>query len=73
MIRFGIDSARPAALQASCFDPWKDQVGVVDAYREAKESEEGLQLALIDSLAGDDPEAGSYLGRVHERAGGCVS
>ncbi|HHX44894.1 MAG TPA: glycosyltransferase [Chloroflexi bacterium] len=70
MVRFGIDQARPVALQVSRFDPWKDQLGVIDAYREAKETEEGLQLALIGSLASDDPEAGRYLGRVRERAGG---
>ena len=70
MVRFGIDRARPVALQVSRFDPWKDQLGVIDAYNQAKEAEAGLQLALIGSLATDDPEAGSYLGRVRERAGG---
>ena len=70
MGRFGVDRARPVVLQVSRFDPWKDQLGVIDAYREAKGSVEGLQLALIGSLASDDPEAGSYLGRVRERAGG---
>lgn len=70
MVRFGIDRARPVVLQVSRFDPWKDQLGVIDAYREAKEAEEGLQLVLIGSLATDDPEAGGYLGRVRERAGG---
>ncbi len=70
MIRFGIDRARPVALQVSRFDPWKDQLGVIDAYRQAKEAVKGLQLVLIGSLASDDPEAGGYLGRVRERAGG---
>ena len=31
--QFGIDVDRPLLLQVSRFDPWKDPLGVVDAYR----------------------------------------
>lgn len=54
--RFGLDTSRPIATQVSRFDPWKDPVGVVDAYRIAKKEIPGLQLAMIGSMADDDPE-----------------
>lgn len=54
----GIDPARPLITQVSRFDYWKDPWGVMDAYRQARESVPGLQLALLGlSLAADDPEA----------------
>ncbi len=34
--QFGIDVDRPLLLQVSRFDPWKDPLGVVDAYRQVK-------------------------------------
>ena len=33
---FGVDSKRPIMAQVSRFDPWKDPLGVVDAYRLVK-------------------------------------
>jgi trehalose synthase len=53
---FGIDVRRPLMTQISRFDPWKDPVGVIDAFRIVRESVEGLQLALVGSMAHDDPE-----------------
>src|SRR3712207_9048721 len=35
--QFGIDAERPFLLQVSRFDPWKDPLGVIDAYRLVKE------------------------------------
>lgn len=32
----GVDTKRPLAVQVSRFDPWKDPMGVIDAYRRAK-------------------------------------
>ena len=32
--QFGIDVDRPLITQVSRFDPWKDPIGVIDAYRE---------------------------------------
>ncbi len=58
---FGIDPERPLVTQVSRFDPWKDPLGVVDAFRLARHEVEGLQLALVGSLAGDDPEGLRYL------------
>ncbi len=47
---------RPVVTQVSRFDPWKDQFGTLEAYRRARESIPGLQLALVGGMAGDDPE-----------------
>ena len=54
--RAGLDITRPLAIQVSRFDPWKDPLGVVDAWRAAREEVAGLQLALVGSMADDDPE-----------------
>ena len=34
--QFGIDVDRPPPCQVSRFDPWKDPLGVIDAYRIVK-------------------------------------
>ncbi len=54
--RFGIDADRPLILQVSRFDPWKDPIGVIDTYRAVKRDIPGVQLALLGSMATDDPE-----------------
>jgi trehalose synthase len=54
--QFGIDLPRPLLTQVSRFDPWKDPLGVIDAYRMVKESFPDVQLALVGSMAHDDPE-----------------
>ena len=52
----GVDTARPLLVQVSRFDPWKDPLGVIAAYRTVKEQMPGVQLALVGSMALDDPE-----------------
>lgn len=59
--RYGVDRARPILTQVSRFDPWKDPIGVIDAYRLARKERPGLQLLLIGSMAHDDPEGWHYL------------
>ncbi len=54
--QFGIDVDRPLICQVSRFDPWKDPLGVIDAYRLVKEQMPEVQLALVGSMASDDPE-----------------
>ena len=54
--QFGIDVERPLLTQVSRFDPWKDPLGVIDAYRQVKERFSEVQLALVGSMAHDDPE-----------------
>lgn len=52
----GIDLNRPLVCQVSRFDPWKDPLGVISAYRMVREQVPRLQLALIGSMAMDDPQ-----------------
>jgi trehalose synthase len=67
--RFGIDPDRPLLLQVSRFDPWKDPIGVIDAYRRLKVETPGLQLALVGSMATDDPEGWRVYQQVLRHAG----
>jgi trehalose synthase len=58
--QFGIDVERPLLTQVSRFDPWKDPLGVIDAYRLVKDRVPNVQLALVGSMAHDDPEGWDY-------------
>ena len=58
--QFGIDTSRPMMCQVSRFDPWKDPLGVIDAYRMVKEERPDVQLALVGSMASDDPEGWDF-------------
>ena len=67
----GVDPGRPLVCQVSRFDYWKDPWGVIDAFRQARESAPGIQLALLGlSQAADDPEALGVLHSVKEYADG---
>ena len=68
--QFGIDVERPLLTQVSRFDPWKDPLGVIDAYRLVKRDVPGVQLALVGSMAHDDPEGWDYYSRTVEHADG---
>ena len=68
--QFGIDVERPLLTQVSRFDPWKDPLGVIDAYREVKERFPEVQLALVGSMAHDDPEGWDYYNRPVEYSEG---
>jgi len=68
--QFGIDVERPLLTQVSRFDPWKDPLGVIDAYRGVKEEHPEVQLALVGSMAHDDPEGWDYYSRTVAYAGG---
>lgn len=52
----GIRTDHPLVTQVSRFDPWKDPLGVIAAYRLARQEVPELQLALVGSMALDDPE-----------------
>jgi trehalose synthase len=58
--QFGVDSEKPFMVQVSRFDPWKDPLGVIDAYRLVKQEVPEVQLVLIGSMAHDDPEGWDY-------------
>jgi trehalose synthase len=67
--RFGIDIKRPLLVQVSRFDPWKDPLGVIDAYRMVKNHVPEAQLALVGSMATDDPEGMVYYAKTLRRSG----
>jgi trehalose synthase len=57
---FGIDAGRPLMTQISRFDPWKDPIGVIDAFRAVRDRVGDVQLALVGSMAHDDPEGWDF-------------
>jgi trehalose synthase len=68
--QFGIDVDRPLLCQVSRFDPWKDPLGVIDAYRIVKEHMPEVQLALVGSMATDDPEGWDFFNATVAHANG---
>ncbi len=68
--QFGIDVDRPLITQVSRFDPWKDPIGVIDAYRQVTETVPEAQLAMVGSMATDDPEGMEYFQKTFEYADG---
>jgi trehalose synthase len=68
--QFGIDVDRPMLCQVSRFDPWKDPLGVIDAYRLVKEKVPEVQLALVGSMASDDPEGWDFFNATLAHADG---
>ncbi|HAN87142.1 MAG TPA: glycosyl transferase family 1 [Firmicutes bacterium] len=68
MVSFGIATDRPLIVQVSRFDPWKDPFGVVESYRILKKKWPDLQLAMVGSIAADDPEGIGILAKLKEDA-----
>jgi len=68
--QFGIDVDRPLLCQVSRFDPWKDPLGVIDAYRIVKQRVPDVQLALVGSMATDDPEGWDFFNATVAHADG---
>ncbi|MBI4035893.1 glycosyltransferase [Candidatus Daviesbacteria bacterium] len=64
--KFGIDTTKSLVTQVSRLDPWKDPLGVIDAYRLAKKEIPDLQLALIAQSANDDPEGEVLINKVKD-------
>lgn len=62
----GVHTERPLIAQVSRFDPWKDPMGVIRAYRMAKTEIPELQLALVGSMALDDPEGWDIYNQIRE-------
>ncbi len=64
----GIDLPGRLVTQVSRFDRWKDPFGVIAAYRLVREEVGDLQLALVGSMALDDPEGWEVYGQLTEHA-----
>lgn len=67
--RFNLPTDKPILLQVSRFDPFKDPLGVIDAYRLVKKYHD-CRLVLAGGTATDDPEGDRVLQEVREKAGG---
>jgi trehalose synthase len=66
----GVQSDRPLVTQVSRFDPWKDPLGVISAYRLARQEVPDLQLALVGSMALDDPEGWEIYRKIQSETAG---
>ncbi len=67
--KYGVDINRPIIVQISRFDPWKDPLGVIDAYKALKAKYRNIQLVLIGSMAADDPEGWQFYQKTLRHAG----
>jgi trehalose synthase len=66
----GVEVERPLLTHVSRFDPWKDPLGVIETYRLVREEVPGLQLALVGSMALDDPEGWEVYGEIRKASDG---
>jgi trehalose synthase len=67
--RYDVDPNEPILTQVARFDPWKDPMGVIDAYTGIKKEIADVQLLLISSMASDDPEGWIYYEKAVRHAG----
>lgn len=65
----GINTEKPLITQVSRYDPWKDPIGVIKAYKIVKKEIPDLQLALVGSMAKDDPEGWHFYEKTARAAG----
>jgi trehalose synthase len=64
---YKIPTDRPLVTQISRFDRWKDPMGVIEAFRKAREQVE-CTLVLVGNNASDDPEGGKILETIENAA-----
>jgi trehalose synthase len=60
LAHYRVPNDRPLVVQVSRFDRWKDPVGVIEAFRQARE-EVDCTLVLLGNNAIDDPEGSVIL------------
>lgn len=65
---YGINPGVPLISQVSRFDRWKDPVGVIEAWKRARQQVPNLQLALVGNTVNDDPESVEVLAEVRRAA-----
>ncbi|OIO37751.1 MAG: glycosyl transferase family 1 [Candidatus Omnitrophica bacterium CG1_02_49_10] len=65
----GIPMDKPIITQVSRFDYIKDQIGVIEAYKQVKRYND-CRLVLVGGPAKDDPESGKVLDEVRTKADG---
>jgi trehalose synthase len=64
----GIKTDQPLITQVSRFDAWKDPLGVIAAYRQVRQAVPDAQLALVGSMALDDPEGWAVYRQIEEES-----
>jgi len=67
--KFGVPRDKPIITQVSRFDPWKDPLGVIEAFRKARRSVD-CRLLLVGDRAADDPEADVLVEQMRQAANG---
>jgi len=67
---YGVRSEEPLLVQVSRFDPWKDPIGVIEAFRIVRDEVPDAQLVLAGSMATDDPEGFHYWELTNEARAG---
>ncbi|NVL91149.1 MAG: glycosyltransferase [Desulfobacterales bacterium] len=68
LAKYGIPRDKPIVTQISRYDPWKDPVGVIQAFKMARKYVD-CRLVLVGDKAADDPEAEKILEKVRAEAG----
>jgi trehalose synthase len=66
--KYEIPRDKPIVTQISRYDPWKDPVGVIQAFKMARKHVD-CRLLMVGDKAADDPEAEEILAQVSEAAG----
>jgi trehalose synthase len=66
--KFEIARDKPIVTQISRYDPWKDPVGVIEAFKMARRHVD-CRLLMVGDKAADDPEAEEILMQVNEAVG----
>ncbi len=70
LTKTGLLTKKPLLAQVSRFDPWKDPIGIIKAYRIVKKHFPSVKLILAGiTEAQDDPEAREVLNEVRKESG----
>jgi trehalose synthase len=64
----GVRVDRPLITQVARFDRWKDPLGVIAAYRLARRDLPAAELAMVGSMALDDPEGWAIYRQIAKEA-----
>jgi trehalose synthase len=68
--QYGVRPRDPLVVQVSRFDPWKDPIGVIEAFQMVRDEFPKAQLLLAGSMATDDPEGFHYWELANEARAG---
>lgn len=66
--KYGVPRDKPVVTQVSRYDPWKDPVGVVRAFKMARKYV-NCRLLMVGDKAADDPESDKIFAQVEAAAG----